>query len=48
MMGVNLVVALILRFHLGRENKRRDKLTPEQYRIECEGEDLCDKVKIII
>ncbi|KAG2222459.1 hypothetical protein INT45_013372 [Circinella minor] len=43
MMGVNIIVAFILRFHLARENKRRDKLTPEQHRIECEGEDLCDK-----
>ncbi|KAI9263337.1 major facilitator superfamily domain-containing protein [Phascolomyces articulosus] len=33
----------IISAYLAYENKRRDKLTPEQYRIECEGEELCDK-----
>ncbi|KAI9490723.1 major facilitator superfamily domain-containing protein, partial [Zychaea mexicana] len=47
MMAANWIVALILRMYLSYENKKRDKLSPEQYRIACEGEDLCDKVSYI-
>ena len=38
-------LALLLKFLLYRENKRRDNLTPEEHRIECERKEPCDKVK---
>ncbi|KAI9263336.1 major facilitator superfamily domain-containing protein [Phascolomyces articulosus] len=36
-------LALLIKYLLYRENKRRDNLTPEQYRIECERREPCDK-----
>ncbi|KAI8145520.1 major facilitator superfamily domain-containing protein [Fennellomyces sp. T-0311] len=43
MMIVGWVTALILRTHLHFENKKRERMTPEQHRIACEKEELCDK-----
>ena len=43
MMGLTILTALTLRTYLYFENRRRDRLSPEQHRIACEGEELCDK-----
>ncbi|KAG2222458.1 hypothetical protein INT45_013371 [Circinella minor] len=37
------MLALLLKYLLYRENKRRDNLTPEEHRIECERKEPCDK-----
>ncbi|KAI8145523.1 major facilitator superfamily domain-containing protein [Fennellomyces sp. T-0311] len=39
---VQICVVLAFKFTLKRINHKRDNLTPEEYRIACEGEELCD------
>lgn len=39
-------IALILKYCLYRINKKRDNLTEEEYQKACQGEDLCDNVRI--
>ncbi|KAI8145522.1 major facilitator superfamily domain-containing protein [Fennellomyces sp. T-0311] len=43
LMVFHSVLAIVMKGLLYLENRRRDKLTPEQHRIACEGEELCDK-----
>lgn len=38
-----VVISLIFKFFLNKENKRRDNLTEEEFNKEAEGEDLCDR-----
>ncbi|KAF9364531.1 hypothetical protein BGX34_001249 [Mortierella sp. NVP85] len=40
--GLLVLFTLTLKWLLTRENQRRDRLTPEEFRAEAEGEDLCD------
>ncbi|KAG0306693.1 hypothetical protein BGZ98_001894 [Dissophora globulifera] len=40
--GILFVLILITKWLYTRENNRRDRLTPEQFAKEAEGEDLCD------
>ncbi|KAG0235238.1 major facilitator superfamily domain-containing protein [Mortierella sp. GBAus27b] len=42
MQGTMVITTLTLKWLLTRENRRRDRLTPEEFKIEAEGEDLCD------
>lgn len=42
MSGV-VVISLVFKYFLDKENKRRDNLTEEQFNAEASGEDLCDK-----
>ena len=39
-----VVTSCTLKYLLYRSNKKRDNMTPEEYRIACEGEDLGEKV----
>ncbi|KAI9499235.1 major facilitator superfamily domain-containing protein [Zychaea mexicana] len=45
LMGVLVILSLSIKFIMYRINKKRDNLTSEEYRIACEGEELCDKVQ---
>ncbi|KAI9490722.1 major facilitator superfamily domain-containing protein [Zychaea mexicana] len=38
-----MTFAFLMKFLLYLENKRRDNMTPEERRIACEAEELCDK-----
>ncbi|GAA5812716.1 hypothetical protein MFLAVUS_006174 [Mucor flavus] len=38
-----VVISLIFKYFLNKENKRRDNLTEEEFNKEAEGEDLCDR-----
>ncbi|KAF9924827.1 hypothetical protein BGZ65_008124 [Modicella reniformis] len=40
--GTLVIFTLALKWLLTRENNRRDRLTPEEFEAEAEGEDLCD------
>ncbi|CAO3622266.1 unnamed protein product [Mucor hiemalis] len=42
MCGV-VVISLLFKYALNRENNRRDNLTEEQFAEEAKGEDLCDR-----
>ncbi|CAO3563424.1 unnamed protein product [Mortierella alpina] len=42
MMAISAFLTLTMKYLLIRENKRRDNLTPEEFKREAEGEDLCD------
>ncbi|KAF9180833.1 hypothetical protein BGZ51_005876 [Haplosporangium sp. Z 767] len=42
LLGFSLFVILTTKYLLARENRRRDRLTPEEYAREAEGDDLCD------
>lgn len=40
--AILVISTLTLKCLLIRENRRRDQLTPEEFKVEAEGEDLCD------
>ncbi|KAG0203422.1 hypothetical protein BGX28_004280 [Mortierella sp. GBA30] len=42
LLGVSVCIILTTKCLLMRENRRRDRLTPEEFAREAEGEDLCD------
>ncbi|KAG0247627.1 hypothetical protein BG011_001144 [Mortierella polycephala] len=42
LLGFSLFVILTTKYLFARENRRRDRLTPEEYAREAEGDDLCD------
>ncbi|KAF9932843.1 hypothetical protein FBU30_007174 [Linnemannia zychae] len=43
LMGVATVSTLVFKWMLTRENRRRDRLTPDEYERESSGKDLADK-----
>ncbi|KAI8140340.1 major facilitator superfamily domain-containing protein [Fennellomyces sp. T-0311] len=43
LMGVLILLSMGIKYTLYRINKKRDNMTPEEYRMACEGEELCDK-----
>ena len=46
LMGVLVILSLSIKYTMHRINKKRENLTPEQYRIACEDDELCDKVYV--
>ncbi|KAF9965477.1 hypothetical protein BGZ70_004784 [Mortierella alpina] len=42
LLGFSVCLILTTKFLLTRENRRRNRLTPEEFAREAEGEDLCD------
>lgn len=45
LMFCQIVIILVYKYLLIRINRKRDNLTPEEYRKACEGDELCDLVR---
>ncbi|KAI9008886.1 major facilitator superfamily domain-containing protein [Phycomyces nitens] len=48
LMAGAVVLSLLFKYLLNRENKRRENLTEEEYIKESTGEDLCDSVSVCV
>ncbi|KAI9323600.1 major facilitator superfamily domain-containing protein [Dichotomocladium elegans] len=42
LMGLAIFFSLLFKYLLHRINKKRDNMSPEEYKKACEGEELCD------
>ncbi|KAI7879937.1 MFS general substrate transporter [Lichtheimia hyalospora FSU 10163] len=42
LMFVQIIIILVYKYLLIRINRKRDNMTPEEYRKACEGDELCD------
>lgn len=46
LMFCQIVIILVYKYLLIRINRKRDNMTPEEYRKACEGDELCDLVRV--
>lgn len=46
LMFCQIIIILVYKYLLIRINRKRDNMTPEEYRKACEGDELCDLVRV--